>query len=205
MNVFIDLNKVRQPKVKKFIQTNQLNSPEGFDLFSPVCFIQEEESTYRKHHRTFTVPLPIEQVWKAYITIHPRDAWHGTMVSFGLQFSRRKRTVSYLNDPYSELERGQIIILNLNILAGILNIAVAHEVAEVNHNEKLIKLCYMAGGASVGSQWIRFNETQEGQTEISHLTLYKSNSRFRDTILYPALHTKAISEFHHSVWKSLGL
>lgn len=204
MNAFIDLNKVRQPKVRKFIQSNRLNSPEGFDLFKPVCFIQNEESTYHKHHRTFTIHLPPDQVWKAYVAIHPRDAWHGTMVSFGLQFSRRKRAISYLNDEYAGLEKGQIIILNLNIL-GILNIAVAHEVAEVNPEERLIKLCYMAGGASEGSQWIRFKETPEGHTEISHLTLYKSKSRFRDTILYPALHTKAISEFHHSVWKSLGL
>ena len=97
------------------------------------------------------------------------------------------------------MQKGQIIILNLNLFWGLLNIAVAHEVTEVNEQKRLIKLCYMKGGASEGSQWITLNETKEGYTEVSHQTLYKSKSNFRDTKLYPALHTKAITEFHLNV------
>jgi hypothetical protein len=76
---------------------------------------------------------------------------------------------------------------------------VAHQIAEVNHSEMMFKLCYMVGGASTGSQWITLKSTAEGHTEVHHNTLYKSDSNFRDTKLYPALHTKAITEFHESV------
>ena len=59
----------------------------------------------------------------------------------------------------------------------------------------------MVGGASAGSQWISLKPTAEGYTEVTHDTLYRSGSNFRDTKLYPALHTKAITEFHDSVKK----
>jgi hypothetical protein len=121
------------------------------------------------------------------------------MVSFGLQYSRARNVVSYLDDPYSGMEAGQVIVLNLKLFWGLLNIAVAHEVAEINDADRTMKLCYMMGGASEGSQWIALSETQHGFTKVSHETYYKSNSNFRDNTLYPPLHTKAISEFHHNV------
>jgi hypothetical protein len=59
----------------------------------------------------------------------------------------------------------------------------------------------MRGGASAGSQIIALRETSDGFTEVSHKTFYKSNSNFRDTRIYPGLHTRAISEFHLNVKK----
>ena len=102
-------------------------------------------------------------------------------------------------DPYEGMEKGQVIILNLRLFGGLFNLAVAHEVMEVNDEEHSLKLCYMKGGASEGSQHISLKETPEGFTEVFHHTYYKSGSNFRDTRVYPPLHTRAISEFHNNV------
>ncbi|MBL7874450.1 MAG: hypothetical protein JNL53_02225 [Cyclobacteriaceae bacterium] len=195
----VNLEKIKQKRVREFIKHYGLNRSGGFSKLQPVCYKPEESTSYQKHFRSFLIKKNIELVWNTYTTIHPKEAWNGEMVSFGLQYSKKNSAINYLNEPYAGMERGQIIILNLSILWGLLTIAVAHEIAEVNKPGWLIKLCYMKGGASEGSQWITLKETPEGFTEVSHLTLYKSNSKFRDTRLYPRLHTKAITEFHKNV------
>ena len=197
----VDFEKVRQKTVKKFIANFGLNKSNGFTEMRPVCYDPRRESSYHIHRKTFLIRKNVECVWNAYTTIHPKEAWNGAMVSFGLQYSRVKNVINYLNDDYSGMEKGQIIILNLRLLWGGVNIAVAHEVSEVNELNRTIRLCYMQGGASAGSQIITLKETNDGFTEVSHITFYKSNSNFRDTRLYPSLHTKAISEFHLNVKK----
>jgi hypothetical protein len=197
----IDFEKVRQKTVKKFIANFGLNKLHGFTEMRPECYDPARENAYHVHRKTFLIKNNVESVWNAYKTIHPKEAWNGAMVSFGLQYSRRRNSVNYLNDEYSGMEKGQIIILNLRLLWGSFNIAVAHEVSEVNEQSRTIKLCYMQGGASTGSQIITLSETKEGFTEVFHKTFYKSKSNFRDTKLYPRLHTRAITEFHLNVKK----
>jgi hypothetical protein len=200
-----DLKKVKQSKVKKFVLRYGLDNSLGFRKMKTSCYNPLEESSYLRHHQTYLIESNIESVWKAYTTIHPKEAWNSEMVSFGLQYSKNDNAISYLDDPSTGIEKGQIIILNLKLLWGLINIAVAHKVADINQQDRVIKLCYMEGGASEGSQWIRLNETKEGFTEVSHLTLYRSKSPFRDKTLYPPLHTKAINEFHVNVKRKAEL
>ena len=195
----VDLSRIKQEKVREYVVQNGLQEPNGFAAMQTSCYDPAAKETYHTHHETFVIRQSVADVWRTYTTIEPKEAWNGEMVSFGLQYSRRSKTISYLEDGYTGMEVGQVIILHLRLFWGLLKIAVAHEVVEVNETEKLIKLCYMAGGASVGSQWIVLHETGDGHTEVSHKTLYKSSSTFRDTRLYPRLHTKAIAEFHRNV------
>lgn len=195
----IDLGKIRQKQVRKFMNNLGLHSTSGFTRMQAAGCTFADAASYHKHHKKFIVRQRPDLVWDAYMKIHPRDAWTGDMVSFGVQYCTRKNRVQYVHDECSGIEEGQIIILNLRLLWGALNIAVAHQIAEVNHNDMMFKLCYMVGGASAGSQWISLKATQDGHTEVTHDTLYRSGSNFRDTKLYPALHTKAITEFHSSV------
>jgi len=195
----IDLAKIRQKKVRKFIHNFGLHSTSGFTRMQSAGCSAADANQYHKHHKKFVIRQRPDLVWDAYMKIHPRDAWKGEMVSFGVQYCTRNNKVHYIHDECAGIEEGQIIILNLRLLWGALNIAVAHQIAEVNHDEMTFKLCYMVGGASTGSQWISLKATDDGYTEVHHDTLYKSGSNFRDTKLYPTLHTKAISEFHESV------
>jgi len=199
-NENVDFGKIKHKKVKEFMIDYGLSTVAGFKKMEPLCYLPADKSSYHSHHKTFLIKKNIDLVWDTYVTIHPMEAWNGEMVSFGLQYSKKDQMINYLSDDYNGMQKGQIIILNLNLFWGMLNIAVAHEIAEVNKEKRLIKLCYMKGGASEGSQWITLS-AREGFTEVSHQTLYKSKSTFRDTKLYPALHTKAISEFHLNVKK----
>jgi hypothetical protein len=195
----IDFEKVRQKKVKKFMLNHGLTYVSSFKELQSICYDPAVEATYHKHQKTFIIKNSVESVWNIYKTIHPKEAWNGEMVSFGIQYSRNHNSINYLDDPYPGMKKGQVIILNLKMFWGLLHLAVAHEIAEVDDLHRIIKMCYMKGGASEGSQWITFHETPEGFTQVSHMTLYKSKSMFRDTKLYPRFHSRAITEFHNNI------
>jgi hypothetical protein len=197
----VDLQQIRQKKIKSFLLRNGLATLNGLAGMKPICFCEASAATYRKHFQSFLIESDIALVWETYATIHPRDAWNGKMVGFGIQYARAGNKIQYLDSAYSGMEQGQIIILQLSLLWGLVKIAVAHEVAEIDEARKTIKMCYMEGGASEGSQWISLKETPEGFTEVTHLTYYKSKSPFRDKFLYPPLHNRAINEFHGNIRK----
>lgn len=197
----IDLTRVKQKKVRTFLEKSGLAGSGNLGKLRPLCYREGSAKPYRRHLESFIIEADVERVWETYATIHPKDAWKGKMVTFGLQFSSVNKRVSYLNDAYDGMEKGQVLILNLSLLWGLVNIAVAHEVSEINPQQHIIKMCYMEGGASEGSQWIYLNPAGEGYTEVIHLTYFRSKSWFRDSFLYPPLHTKAIREFHHNIKK----
>lgn len=199
----IDLSKIRHKAVKKFIHTKGLLQLSSFADLIHSCSGKVDITNYNRHLKTFSFNETIEKVWNAYKTIGPEETCTGSMLGFGLQYSRRNHIVTYHEDDHGTIEVGQIIILNLNLLWNVACLAVGHEITEVNEDEKFIKMCYLEGGASKGYQFIRLREMPDGTTEVAHETFYKSNSDFRDKRLYPLLHGRIVTEFHRNVEKRL--
>jgi hypothetical protein len=125
------------------------------------------------------------------------------MLNFGLQYSRSKKELTFPGDEYKGIEKGQIVFLNLCVFWKMINLAVGHEVTEVNEEKKRIQTSYLKHGASEGLQNITLESTAEGFTRIIHETFYKGRSAFRDKVIYPRFHTIAITEFHANIKKKI--
>lgn len=172
---------------------------------TPRCYT-DEKSIYSYHQKTYLVAKPINLVWKKYITLSPEVVWTGKMISFKELYDRSKNKKVQPGDLYSDpMGKGQLILLNLKILNGLINVTVGHEVMEINEIQRVIKTSYLSNSKSEGSQFIRFKELQNGTTEVSHETFYKSDSWFRDRYIYPFFHTRALNEFHGNVIKQILL
>ena len=76
--------------------------------------------------------------------------------------------------------------------------------AALDPNKRIIKTNYLENSKSTGSQYIRFEAVSANRTRIVHDTYYKSNSTFRDAILYPFLHGLTIGAFHGNMKKILA-
>lgn len=199
-NSVIDLNRIPHVKVKKFLRDYNITHAQEFSRLISTCY-DPNDTTYYTHKKVFEFNHPINQVWHAYKTIDPARAWNGNMIHFGLQYSRADHSIIYIGDNTSAgLQAGQVLILNLKLAGGAVQLCVGHEIKEVNEAEKFIKICYLENAASQGSQFIRLTSTPQG-TRVTHDSYYKSNSWLRDRILYPGLHTKALKEFHGNVGK----
>jgi len=199
----IDLSKIRHKAVKKFIHSKGLLQLSNFADLIHSCSERVDSADYNYHLKTFSFNEKIEKVWNAYKTIGPVETCSGSMLGFGLQYSRNNHRITYHEDDHGSIEVGQIIILNLNLLWNVACLAVGHEITEVNEDERFIKMCYLEGGASKGYQFIRLKERADGGTEVAHETFYKSKSDFRDKRLYPYLHGRVITEFHRNVERRL--
>jgi hypothetical protein len=195
----IDFDRIKQPKVKKLLRANKLTAFDDLKRLQSLCFNPNDGHSYRKHIKTFIFHSGIDSVWNGYKTISPQESRKGSMVSFGLMYSRSRNEVTYIDDPYNGIEAGQIIFLNLNLFAGIVHLAVGHEITGVDDTNKTISICYLQNGASTGTQLFYLREKGENETEVVHETWYRSGSFFRDTMLYPGFHEKGITEFHENV------
>ncbi len=194
----IDFSRIRQEKVKNLLRVNKLNTLSDLSKLKSFCYDQTDGKRYRKHSKSFLIGADIDTVWNAYKTISPQETRNGSMVSFGLMYSRKKNEIMYPGDTYSGIEAGQIIFLNLNLFGSFLQLAVGHEITGVSESEKTIKICYLQNGASTGTQLIQLKE-KDNQTEVIHETWYRSGSLFRDKVLYPGFHEKGLTEFHNNV------
>jgi hypothetical protein len=170
---------------------------------TPRCYI-EDEALYSHHLKTYLVAKPINLVWQKYLSLPPEVVWTGKMIKFKELYDRSKNRKVRPGEIYSDpMVIGQLILLELKIFNGLINVTVGHEVMEINENQRIIKTSYLSNSKSEGSQFIRFKDLANGTTQVSHETFYKSDSWFRDRYIYPFFHTKALNEFHNNVIKQI--
>lgn len=195
----IDFSRVPQKSIKDFLLSQRLDQIE--DLVS-LCYIPDKEP-YSKHQRHYVINAGIETAWDAYMHLHPTQLWESNMISFGLMYSRSEDSILYRDSEFKRLEVGQIYFINLKIIGTALQIPVMHEMNQVDHENKVIRTCYLKGGKSEGSQWIRLTSIDENTTLAEHETFYKGTSLIRERYFYPYFHTKAINQFHGNIQKAV--
>ena len=147
----------------------------------------------------YYVNADINTVWKSYVYTNPAELWNGKRLSFGLLFSKPSDKVVYRSNPCEKVDTGQIVILNLRLLRGIYNLAMAFEIINVDKEKRIIEFSYIKGNKSKVKQCIQFFEMSDGRTEIIHSSYFKSDSEFRDKYIYPFFHKRATNEFHRNM------
>ena len=198
----IDFEKIQQKEVKKLIEAQIQNGVSTFDDLRETYYSGEDISKYKIHEKVFLMDAPLEVAWHHYVVTDPSRAWNGKMISFVLMVSGNANEILYPGEKFSATEVGQIFYLSLNIIAGIVKVAVSHKIIGVDHANKIMTLSYVAGGETVGKQDIKLTQTVDGKTKITHTTYYRGKSEFREKYLYPFFHTRAVKEFHSNIRNS---
>jgi len=180
-----------------------ITSEIDFAKLNSICY-QENDPDYHEHLETYIYDQDFDTVWDGYVNISPEKAWSGRMIHFHRLYSRRTDEEIFPGQVYTGgMGEGQVLILNLHVFNAMVKLQVGHEVMEINKSKGLIRICYLENSKSEGSQFIRFKSLPNGKTEVSHKTFYRSGSTFRDKVIYPYFHTKAINEFHGNVRKEI--
>jgi hypothetical protein len=159
----IDFRRIRQEKVRKLLVDNNLKSLSDLSKLKSLCYDPSDGKRYYKHIKSFLIQADLDTVWQTYKTVNPQETRSGSMVSFGLMYSRGRREIMYPGDPYHGIEAGQILFLNLNLFANKVHLAVGHEITGVNDADKTIKICYLQNGASTGTQLIQLKTRGKDQ------------------------------------------
>ncbi len=199
----INLDKIFQKRKIKFIKNNYLKKTKSFLELYPTCYEKEDIDNYNIQNDSYIVDEDINVLWNQYKNIDLKSAYSGKLVKFGFLYSTIKNKLVYINDDYSGLEVGQIVFIRLDLLKGIKKLVVAYEVTDIDDENKSIQFCYIKNGISEGSQTISLSNTQNGKTKITHNTIFKSNSKFRDKWIYPKFHRRVVKELHKNLISSL--
>jgi hypothetical protein len=201
----IDLQQIPQKKVRTFINQQISNNTHLFKDLQPTRKDSAVFTSFRTKQQTFLIKENLAKVWQAYSTVSPPKAWTGKHISFGVLISKNTDDILYVNNSFPAIDTGEVVFLNLRLLKGTYNLAVAFEITAIDDTRKLIEFSYIRGDKTQGIQTIQFVKTEEGYTRIIHSTVYKSDSNFRDRTLYPFFHKKVVREFHKNIKREILL
>jgi len=196
----IDLNRIPQKKIRNFIVDQIHHHIKNFSDVKACTITDSPQAGY--YHLTYTYRLKEDPstAWNKYISTSPARSWNGHRISFGVLFSKFTNKILYRTDKnFSGIEPGQVFYINLKLLRGVYNLAVGLEIVKVDTINKKIVFRYIEDGKSKGQQTLHFVDGPDGETRIIHSTVFKSDSPFRDKILYPFFHKRAINEFHRNM------
>lgn len=199
----IDLQRIHQRKIRDFIDRQKSQNIHLFSDVRPTFSKGQDTNSYREVEKKYLIKANINKVFESYRCTSPSISWNGHMISFGVMFSKETNQVLYSDENFAGVDTGQVVYVNLKMLGGFYNLAVAFEVVDINIDRKQIVFSYVEGGKSQGEQLLQFVDTEDGNTLLIHKTFFRSKSKFRDRFLYPPFHIKAIDEFHKNVLRVL--
>ena len=201
----IDISRIPQHKVRTLI-ANQTDNSEILNM-DELSASYEKGQDIKKYHiieSYYRLRESPDEVWNIYQETCPAESWNGKMVSFALLVSKNDNLVLYGNDNcFNGIDTGQVFYINLRLLKGLYNMAVALEIINIDVVNKSVTFSYLKGGKSRGEQTIYFLPTKKGYTRILHQTAFKSGKLIRDNYLYPWFHRKIINEFHRNMKRNL--
>jgi len=200
----IDLRRIPQKRIREYIADQKAANIKKFAEVS--CTIKKPENTngLRNHERIYVLKQEINKVWDTYVAANPAKSWNGKRVTFGVLFSKISNNIMYNDGEFNGLDSGQVFYINVGIMRGLENLAVAFEILKVDTLNKKIEFSYVDGGKSQGIQTIQFVDLHDGSTQVVHHTQFKSDSRFRDRFLYPFFHSRVINEYHRNMKKLIS-
>ena len=198
----IDLSKIPQKEIKDLLMLQYNCNIRCISDLEASYTMQQNAKDYYKQVRTYRLKESLESVWENYNNNSPTKIYTGSKFSFGLMLSKTKsnNSIMYNSDAFSKIEQGQVLYLKLDFLKGIYSMAVAFEITAIDSIKHTIEFSYVKGGCKAsGKQTLQFEKCKNGETKITHTSLYKSKSTMRDMILYPFFHAKITNAFHRKL------
>ena len=194
----VDSAKINLPKVTTYLQHQMENGIEFFKELKPSLKPGEPTENYHTVVREFLIKDNINEVWNTYIQTGLQEAWNTRKINYGFSYSRDADSLFYADDMHCQLVPGLIVFLNLKMLFGTKNMAMAFEVTRIDSVRKVLEFSYIEGNETEGNQQLIFESTAKGHTLITHLSNYKSRIKPRD-LLYPLVHAQIIGRFHRNM------
>lgn len=201
----INLELIQQRKIRKYVECEIEEGTHQFNEIHPSWNTGKDLSSYRKNEMTFFLSGNYKDIWHGYISANLSKSWNGRKVSFGFLIRKFPANIFYNHDPIAGVDTGQVYFLNLKLMLGIFNVAVAFEIITLDTEKKIIEFSYIEGNKSLGVQQVKFMDIGNERTEIIHTSYYKSDSHFRDKWIYPFFHKIIIKDFHRNMRMLLNL
>jgi hypothetical protein len=197
----VELDRIRQVKIREYLKSEQEQGVLTFEDIKPSMQTSSDIKGYLVRENIYQVKKGIDEVWYNYINRSPNKSWNGKKVSFGFLFSKKEDRIVYSDENLQKIDTGMVVYLNLRLVSGLVNVATAFEIINIDEKNKIIEFSYLSGNESEGKQRLQFTQTRKGYTQILHTSFYKSDAVLRNYLFYPYFHTRITHEFHRNFRK----
>lgn len=186
------------PSVKAFINENP--DPSQYKASCPTIDVCK---SFHHHVKKYRLKGDAKDLFSKLISRSGKESWNGSSEFQLAYLPDSKLTLTKEEENQPAVGEGHIYILDLKI-SNKVQIPVAFQIVELNRETNTLAFSYLVQNKSNGIQHIQFQ--QEGdETIIVHQTYFKSDSRFRDALLYRPFHTKLLNEFYENFANHFGL
>lgn len=199
----VNFNRIPFKKVRAYIHTQILHNIKSSDDLVPSYEKDVVPESLSDQTCSYKLPVSVETAWEAYSLAMPDKAWNGRKARLGMLVNKPANKVYYPGDRCEAIDTGQVVYLNLRVLKGVLNLGMAFEIINIDENNHILEFSYIKGNKSLGKQQLFFAENEDGTTELTHVSYFKSESGFRDKFLYPYFHKRFTNEFHRNMSRSI--
>lgn len=193
----INLQQVHSRTVRKYIEKRNIDKLTDFSSIQPSWNNNINKAGFSTDERTFLFRDKISRVWENYRFSDPMKSWRGRFAKVSLLIAKGSNSVFYPGiSSRLMLDTGQVYFLSLRLLKGLFKLPVAFEIINIDPSARMIEYSYLEDNVAKGKQTIQLFDEGDGLTKVVHTTYYRSESHFRDNVLYPYFHKKIIRDFH---------
>lgn len=186
------------PSVKEFMIENPDPS-----LFRPSCPTLEMCKNLKHHVKKYRIKGDAKDLFSKLVSRSGKDAWVGNSEFQLAYIPDSKLTITKDETDHPAVSLGDIYLLDLKIVKKI-HMVVAFQIVELNRETNTFAFSYLDQNKSNGIQHIQFKQKDE-ETIIIHQTYFKSDSKFRDAVLYRPFHTLLLNDFYQNFANHFGL
>jgi len=191
----VQTDKIAYKKVKEFLQNQIDNNVVTFDQVKPSLTPDSGTHGFHVIDREYLIKDSVQKVWNYYLDNGLQNLWNSKREHFGFAYSKNTDSIYYSGNSLHDLIPGLIVYLDINLLFGIEDLAMAFEVTKVDSVQKLVEFSYIEWNGTEGKQQMFFQSTPKGHTLITHISYYKSKPKPREGI-YPHVHAQLINKYH---------
>lgn len=163
--------------------------------------LEDDWQSYNRQEETIICPGKRETVWSCYTHRKPAETWKGPLVNFLFSYSEQGNRFYYLDDPdMPYFHEGMQCYCWLNLWGPRLIIGL--KILKIDTATKTLEIAYIEGGLYRGVQILTFVPKQN-ETEITHISYFKSAYRLMDAMIYPFFHNWTVGEHHQLMAKEV--
>jgi len=198
--------------LKSFFKKNDYTPLASYESSHFVCC-----KGWRKHTYHTIYDGTVEEVFMAITQTDARLAWNGNNSSFQFLFRTQEKQLLAADKLYNSgankidapiyPRAGDLVFLELMFVGKLTKIPVAFKIETMElasaKNSARLSFSYVKQNLTQGVQNIylyeRLNNERKRVTGVIHETYFKSDSDFRDKVLYRHFHKIAIKNYHEKM------
>ncbi len=164
--------------------------------------LEETPADFKEMTDVFTTKGDADALFARFVALSPKEAWTGS-TAFDLLYEPASGTVyDRSSAAVPPVREGGVVLLTLKVL-GALKLTTSFQIVKIDAKAREVSFSYLTINKARGVQRVRF-EQKGDEVVVTHISRFRSDSKFRDAYLYAPIHRRLLRDFYTRVFALIG-